>query len=128
MGLSMMFAIAPMCEMTDERKNAVKAIIKTLVAEDFEDCAAFLYDANVDEKREQLFEYVVEVCGNYEQPAKDVGWLRIDPVNYLLGITGAPSHGDSPTDSYDAFNAVSCIEQVFDQLTTWAIEDSKKAS
>lgn len=123
----MMFAIAPMCELTDERKNDVKAIIKTLVAEDFEDCAAFRCTDDIDEKREQLFEYVVEVCGNYAQPAKDVGWLRIDPMNYLLGITGAPSHGDSPTDSYDAFNSVSCIEQVFDQLTTWAIEDSKKA-
>lgn len=123
MGLQMVFAVAPLCKLTPERKERMQALINTLDIEEFEEDSFPFYAQTLTDARETLMKYVVEVCRNYDAAARDVGYLRLDTMNYLLGITGAPSHGDPPTDSYDAFNAVECIEQVFDQLEEWAIED-----
>jgi hypothetical protein len=123
MGMSMTFAAAPLCELTEVRKAAMKSLIATLEIDEFEESYQFYGDSDITVIREKLLEYVVEVCENFQNASKDVGWLCVAPMNYRLGITGAPSYGDSPTDSYDAFNAVACIEQVFDKLKEWAVED-----
>jgi len=119
-----MFATAPQPKLTDDRKTAIKELIRHFyfrfmldVAEEYcvltetDDPAAI---------REELYRIVVEVC---ELDGGDSSAIQLTGMDWKGVITGGLSHGDVPTEVFDKIAAIGHFPDLEDLLRHFAKED-----
>lgn len=119
-----MFATAPQPKLNNERKQAIEELIYQIGYQELLDVAetygGFEDAESVEEIREELLRIVIECC---ELDGGDSSTIQLPGMDWIGVITGGMSHGDSPTESFEAVATISRFDAVEDLLRHFAQED-----
>lgn len=114
MGADFTFTLLPVCKLTEERKQELVGMAKTV---EVQSC---LEDYFPERSDEEWIGFIEDCLGQYKDFSRrrDVGVLEKGIAYY---ITGGMSWGDSPTDSFDPMNALDiAFGHIFEK---WAQEE-----
>ena len=137
MGADFIYAYVPNCELTEERKARLAAIIAGLTDEDVPD---HMDPDNVDDadgngddfavaaKRVQAWQKrlreAIEASDGYR---RDVSTLSLPGAEYEVLVTGGLSWGEPPTDALILFGDLAECDPLYAELEEYAREDFLKA-
>lgn len=125
MGADFMFAVAPTCNLTQERKTKVKDLLRSLPDDYFvkhEDMHCTFGDDELSgaELRTMVYELVLrvnDIC------TRETSSIFLPGMDWEGVITGGMSWGDSPTECYDELAAIGNLPELFDLLVQFSRED-----
>jgi len=125
MGADFMFAVAPQCNLTQERKTKVKELLRSLPDEYFteiEDTYCVFGDDELTgaELRTMFYETVLEVN---EISTRETSSIRLPGMDWEGVITGGMSWGENPSECYGEIAAISNFDELFDLLIQFSRED-----
>lgn len=112
MGADFCFAIIPVCKVTPEREAKLKLLVEDLFKDHDED--------EFGHTKEDVLSAVDSYADSFDCH-REVGTMTIRGAAYY--ITGGMTWGDSPTEAYDE---LSVLDELFEQLEEWSLEDNKK--
>lgn len=115
MGADFTFNLLPDCKLTPERKAALIAAINTINFDDPE------RDDFCAPSKEQALQAVEDYDTDRWNNSRETSDMSMPHADFF--ITGGLSWGDAPTEAYDAFRH---LDDVYNLLLEWAIEDKKK--
>jgi hypothetical protein len=125
MGADFMFAVAPTCNLTQERKTKVKDLLRSLPDDYFvehEDTHCTFGDDELSgaELRTMFYEIVLrvnDIC------TRETSSISLPGMDWEGVITGGMSWGDSPTECYDDIAAIDNFYELFELLVQFSRED-----
>ena len=115
MGADFIYAIIPVCYLTDDRKDVLKAKVGKMTDED-------LLEHDIIYGPEDVLSFIDE----YERldASRETSWLFPPKSEYGFYLTAGMSWGDVPTGVY---STIECLSLVFwDEFEEWAIEDERE--
>ena len=128
MGADFMYALAPVWKATDERKAKLKEVIGAISDEslkEYDDSYCFFNTEDMEEARGILYSACLEVADQYDSTNRETSWLKLEGMSWRAVITGGMSWGDHPTESFESIAMVGTVEEVFELLKQWSMEDEK---
>lgn len=127
MGADFMFAVAPIWKATDERKAKLKQVIADISDEAIQDYENTWYVFNTEdnnEARKMIFDACM-ACEESSFETRETSDMKLADMNWRAVITGGMSWGDNPTDAFGPISMVGIIEEVYELLKSWSVEDCK---
>ncbi len=119
MGADLLWATYPHFNCTPEREEALKQLVSTLTLKDFDDIG--IWDLDDDDALPALQARLLASFDNIN--FRSVSTIRLGgPVHR---ITAGMSYGDSPTDTFDDFSAVTSCDKVYKLYEQWNKEDGQ---
>jgi hypothetical protein len=131
MGAHLAIATVPACKLTARRSGQLKRLIAKLPRSDLEELIEVRCLQDDDEEdevvREEARELLRRCLDDYDGciEYRDVTGLQLEGMNYGVYLSGGLSWGDSPTETFDTFLALSLVAPLSDKLREWAIEDAR---
>jgi len=140
MGADFLYVLAPIWKATDERKAKLKQVIAEITDEaivEYNDLGGFFGvcdEENEDnplgltpqeifkEAREMIFDACM-ACEEASFSTRETSILKLADMNWQAVITGGMSWGENPTDAFESILIVVTIEEVFELLKAWSVED-----
>lgn len=121
MGADLLWAAYPHFDPTEERKKILEDLVETLVIKDFDDIGT--WDLEDEDAINDLKARILASFDNVN--FRSVSTITLGgPVHR---ITAGMSYGDSPTDTFDDFSAVSGCDKVYRLYEQWNREDAQRA-
>lgn len=127
MGADFMYAVAPIWEATDERKAKLQEVIAAITDEaiaEYENDYCFFHTEDANQARGMIFDACM-ACEENNFHTRETADMKLEEMNWRAVITGGMSWGDNPTDAYGSIAMVGTIEEVFNLLKEWSVEDQK---
>ena len=125
MGADFMFAVAPTCNLTQERKTKVKELLRSLPDEyfvDHEDTHCTFGDDELSGAKLRTMVYELALRVN-DICTRETSSIFLPGMDWEGVITGGMSWGDSPTECYDDIAAIGNLPELFDLLVQFSRED-----
>jgi hypothetical protein len=123
MGADFMWAAAPSCKLTDDRRlqleSCVQQIDEAQLKEVAEMTCAF-QDEDVLACRQELYSIAVRVA---ELDNRETSILCLPGVDYTVVLTGGMSWGDTPTDCYEDISLIGWFDDLWNLLEQFSRED-----
>lgn len=146
MGADFCYAVVPKFEWTKQREELLRgvldrtesSVLRTTAENWCLDCKIPELDLDPPEGvsttdwfaevNQKLRDYFFQSIKDAQEsgPGREVCELYLPDLPYSCWITGGMSWGDSPTDSYDDFNACGMLEDVWQLILDFAREDYAK--
>ena len=126
MGADMTLASAPACELTPQRVKQIQQVVQAIpdADEDFRELMEALgYDDPAQAKSQ------VMQCGmESQEEGREITTLHFPGCPYPVHISGGPSWGDPPTESYTVLEHVARCPQLWQVLEEFARADAAAAA
>ena len=121
MGADFLYAVVPLCTMTDERM----AHCQRLIEQSEKEIALALTAGECNECDEAQVKTVKAEFGNYADwpHYREAGILCLDSTKPAYIITGGMSWGEGPTELFDVFSCIENVTGLWQALLGWAEED-----
>jgi len=115
MGADFIYAWIPNCDITEERRKELDAIVEAVTEfPDFED--------SLEAWKGRLNDALDSLDGG----SREVSVLELPGADYSVLLTGGMSWGDEPTDAMRCFSAIGDCNELFEKLAEWARADKPK--
>ena len=125
MGHELMITCIPYAQMTAERISQLHDLVDDLDARQLEFDGGFLNaeeHGTIAEMRRAVHE-AVDIVADAEERWRNVDYLEFPELPYTIMAAGGYSHGDLPSDEFEAFCIINSCDSIREQVTAWAKED-----
>lgn len=119
MGADLILSAVPACELTEDRRKALDAIVEGLADNDFPD-----FEDSIEAWRGRLND-ALECYAEGER--RDVSRIQLPGMAFPYLISGGMSWGDEPTDACSHFSDIVECNALWNELEEYARQDAAKA-